>query len=144
MTAALGGAQSNDCGSLREAGLAYAALEIGQQSLTPHIAFKTSKDASRGFLHPQLGRLLCPAKYLIDFDANSTEWVFASVSYLMLMLCQAFCRNFKMGALSWLLKTYLLFYMKNLNITLWKWIVGCVAVEYWSGCVYYHYFLALL
>jgi len=73
MTAALGGARSDDCSSLKEAGLAYAALEIGQQILTPHVAFKTSKDACRGFHHPQLGRLLCPAKYLIDFDINNTE-----------------------------------------------------------------------
>jgi hypothetical protein len=73
MTAVLGGARSDDCGSLKEAGLVYAALEVGRDSLTPHIAFKTSKDAIRGFHHPQLGRLLCPAKYLADFDASSAE-----------------------------------------------------------------------
>jgi hypothetical protein len=73
MTKALAAARSDDCGSLREAGLVYAALEVGQESLTPHVAFKALKDTSRGFNHPQLGRLLCPVKYLADFDANNTE-----------------------------------------------------------------------
>lgn len=77
MTNALGGARSDDCGSLKEAGLAYAALEVGLQSLAPAIAFKSPKDASRGFLHPQLGRLLCPAKHLTDFDSDTTEYVLA-------------------------------------------------------------------
>jgi hypothetical protein len=31
MTASVGAARGDDCGSLREAGLAYAALEIGEQ-----------------------------------------------------------------------------------------------------------------
>lgn len=73
MTTALGQARADDCGSLREAGLVYAALEVGQDSLTPHIPFKTSKDVSRGFRHPQLGRLLCPAKYLTEFDSDNAE-----------------------------------------------------------------------
>jgi hypothetical protein len=73
MTAALGGARSDDCGSLKEPGLVYAALEFGQQSLLPHITFKALKDTSRGFHHPQLGRLLCPVKFLTNFDSNNTE-----------------------------------------------------------------------
>lgn len=73
MTTALAGARGDDCGSLRETGLIYAALEVGEPHLTPHVGFKTPKDATRGFYHPQLGRLLCPAKYLVDFDTNSTE-----------------------------------------------------------------------
>jgi len=73
MMTALGGAQGNNCGSLKKAGLVYAALEVGQESLTPHIAFKSLKDPCRGFHHPQLGRLLCPVKHIIDFDTDSTE-----------------------------------------------------------------------
>ena len=75
MTTALGGARADDCNSLKESGLTYAACEIGQESLVPHISLRTSKDASRGFQHPQIGRLLCPAKFLIDFDADSAECV---------------------------------------------------------------------
>ena len=73
MTAVLGAAHSDDCGSLKETGLSYAACEIGEQYLTPHIGIKTSKNTTQGFHHPQLGRLLCPAKHLVDFDTNSTE-----------------------------------------------------------------------
>ena len=73
MTTALRRAQSNDCSGLKEAGLVYAALKVGRESLMPPIAFKTPKDVSRGFHHPQLGQLLCPAKYFNDFDTNSVE-----------------------------------------------------------------------
>jgi hypothetical protein len=80
MTGALGGARADDCGSLREAGLAYAASEVGQEFLTPQIPFRTSKDMFRGFRHPQLGRLLCPVKYLTEFDSNNAELVSTSFS----------------------------------------------------------------
>ena len=52
MTSTLGGAQADDCSSLREVGLAYAVLEVSQKSLVPHIPFKASKDVSQGFCHP--------------------------------------------------------------------------------------------
>lgn len=71
MTSAIGGARSDDCGSLREIGLIYAALEAGANSLVPSIAPKTPKSATRGWNHPVLGRLLCPAKYLAEFDEDS-------------------------------------------------------------------------
>jgi len=73
MTSALGGARSDDCGSLKELGLVYAALPIGANSLTPAIPPKTPKAATRGFHHPILGRLLCPAKYLVEFDESPVE-----------------------------------------------------------------------
>jgi hypothetical protein len=76
MTSAIGGARSDDCGSLKEVGLTYAALEVGSNSLTPSITPKTTKTATRGFHHSVLGRLLCPAKYLVEFDENPTEFVF--------------------------------------------------------------------
>ena len=71
MTSAIGGARSDDCGSLREVGLMYAALEAGATSLEPSIAPKSPKSVTQGWNHPILGRLLCPAKYLADFDDDS-------------------------------------------------------------------------
>ena len=68
MTSAVGVARSDDCGSLKEIGLAYAALEVGLNGLVPSIAPKTTKAATRGWNHPILGRLLCPAKHLVEFD----------------------------------------------------------------------------
>ena len=83
MTSALGSARSDDCGSLKEVGLTYVALHIGVDNLTPSIPPKMPKAVQRGFHHPSLGRLLCPAKYLAEFDENPTEYVFIiSVSSL--------------------------------------------------------------
>jgi hypothetical protein len=76
MTSAIGGARSDDCSSLKEVGLTYAALEAGTNALAPSIAPKTTKAATRGFHHPVLGRLLCPAKHLVDYDDDSAESVF--------------------------------------------------------------------
>jgi len=78
----LKGAQSDNCSGLKEASLVYAALKVGQKSLMPPIAFKTPKDAFWGFHHPQLGQLLCPAKYFNDFDTNSVEWVLRSILWI--------------------------------------------------------------
>jgi hypothetical protein len=41
-------------------------------ALIPSIVPKSAKASMRGWNHPVLGRLLCPAKYLVDFD-NDTE-----------------------------------------------------------------------
>ena len=70
MNQALGGARSDDCGSLREDGIAYVSLEISPTILTPAIPVKSPKAANRGFHHPILGRLLCPIKYINEFDAD--------------------------------------------------------------------------
>jgi hypothetical protein len=73
MTAAIGSTRSDDCGSLKEDGLVYAAMEAGSNSLVPPIPL--TKAATRGFHHLVLGRLLCPARHLADFDADHTEYV---------------------------------------------------------------------
>jgi len=70
MTQALGNARSDDCGSLREDGLAYVALESPGKLLQPPIAAKSPKSGIRGFNHLILGRLLCPIKYLAEFDED--------------------------------------------------------------------------
>lgn len=70
MTSAISAARSDDCGSLKDIGLTYAALEAGMITLVPSITPRTSKSATRGWNHPVLGRLLCPAKYLTEFDED--------------------------------------------------------------------------
>jgi hypothetical protein len=70
MNKALGGARSDDCGSLREMGLSYVAIDTETKTLDPPILPRSAKVGTRGFYHPVLGRLLCPLKYIKDFDAD--------------------------------------------------------------------------
>lgn len=74
MTQALGNARSDDCGSLREDGLAYVALDSLGKVLQPPIPAKSGKTGIRGFNHQTLGRLLCPVKYITDFDADPATY----------------------------------------------------------------------
>jgi hypothetical protein len=70
MTLAISAARSDNCGGLKDIGLTYAALEAGMNTLMPSITPRTSKSATQGWNHPVLGRLLCPAKYLMEFDED--------------------------------------------------------------------------
>jgi hypothetical protein len=70
MTEKLSGARSDDCSSLRETILSYVAIDYESKSLNPVIAPKSAKSGNRGFFHPVLGRLLCPAKYSNEFDLD--------------------------------------------------------------------------
>jgi hypothetical protein len=76
MTQSLGNACSDDCGSLREGGLAYVALTSPLKTLQPLISPKSPKDGIRGFNHVTLGCLLCPIKYIKEFDADPPAYVF--------------------------------------------------------------------
>jgi hypothetical protein len=77
MTQSLGSARSDDCGSLREGGVAYVALTSPLKMLQPLIPPKSPKDGIRGFNHVMLGRLLCPIKYIEEFDADPPMYVFS-------------------------------------------------------------------
>ena len=70
MTQALGNARSDDCGSLREDGLAYVAIDTPGKVIQPPIVAKTPKSGMQGFNHLVLGRLLCPIKYVAKFDED--------------------------------------------------------------------------
>jgi hypothetical protein len=67
---AAGNAQSNDVQSLLVSGLAYAAVELPDGLLLPPINIKAKKLVAQGFNHPVLTCLLCPVKYLSDFNAD--------------------------------------------------------------------------
>jgi hypothetical protein len=67
---AASGARADDTASLLHAGLDYVEMETLTGQLLPHIQAKALKCESRGFHHPVLARLLCPAKWLAEFDAD--------------------------------------------------------------------------
>ena len=68
MASALSAACSDDISSLHADGLTYIALDLPNKILHPPILPKSPKAITRGFNHPVLGRLLCPIKYIKDFD----------------------------------------------------------------------------
>ena len=76
MTQALGNAHSDDCGSLCEDGLAYIALDSPGKVLQPPITAKSLKSDIWGFNHLILSCLLCPIKYLAEFDEDPAMWVY--------------------------------------------------------------------
>jgi hypothetical protein len=63
---------SNDISSLCDSGLSYVAALMPGGMLLPSIHVKERKSITHGFLHPQLGGLLCPIdqynKYIKDSD----------------------------------------------------------------------------
>jgi hypothetical protein len=67
---AANGAGSHDIGGLVKAGLMYVAEDQPDWQLQPVIPFKDKKSTSQEFKHPVLGHLLCPAKYLLQLDAD--------------------------------------------------------------------------
>ncbi|KAF8148267.1 hypothetical protein B0H34DRAFT_737596 [Crassisporium funariophilum] len=67
-------ARGADISSLREAGLEYVALEEANEILLPKIRHGADKKTTRGYNHPVLARLLCPVKYLPEFDAEPEEF----------------------------------------------------------------------
>ena len=62
-----------DISSLREKGLYYIELEQPDQQLNPRLDPAAPKSSTRGHHHPVLSRLLCPVKYLAEFDADPAE-----------------------------------------------------------------------
>lgn len=68
-------ARSSDCGSLKESGLTYVALDLANKQLTPAIPARSLKSLYRGFNHLALARLLCPVTALDQFDKDPTAYV---------------------------------------------------------------------
>ncbi|KAH9954641.1 hypothetical protein BGW80DRAFT_1377886 [Lactifluus volemus] len=75
MTKACAQARGDDVASLRDEGLSYAASLMPNRVLTPTILAKAQKSTTRGFLHPQLGALLCPIHLYEDYmrDRDDTR-----------------------------------------------------------------------
>jgi hypothetical protein len=70
MNSKLSSACSDDVSSLKDNALHYIALGPLEPAFPP----KSKKSGVRGFKHPVLGRLLCPVKYLEDFDRDPQEY----------------------------------------------------------------------
>ena len=72
MSQAAAQARSDDVSSLRDHGLSYVAAMMPDNVLVPNILAKSKKSQTCGFLHPQLGSLLCPVDkhndYIKDVD----------------------------------------------------------------------------
>ncbi len=64
-----------DIYSLHEKGVSYIELEQPDKQLTLQIDPAAPKTSFQDHNHLILSRLLCPVKYLADFDANLSEWV---------------------------------------------------------------------
>jgi hypothetical protein len=73
MTKACAQARGDDVASLRDEGLSYAASLMPNRVLTPTILAKAQKSTTRGFLHPQLGALLCPIHLYEDYMRDRDE-----------------------------------------------------------------------
>jgi hypothetical protein len=58
---------------LREKGISYIELEQPNMQIIPRIDPAGPKTTFRGHNHPILSRILCPVKYLADFDSNPSE-----------------------------------------------------------------------
>jgi hypothetical protein len=69
MVTAAGDARSEDTASLRHTGIAYLPKDPATDTVVPAIT-KDQGKAVRGFNHPFTARLLCPIRYLKDFDAD--------------------------------------------------------------------------
>jgi len=66
--------RSNDTGGLKHKINIYAPYYASTQGLSPRIKGVRDKSA-RGFAHRQLAYLLCPIKYVVDFDADPGQYV---------------------------------------------------------------------
>ena len=75
---AAGQACADDTSSLLQSGLEYVALDVVGGQLIPKISVVSSKCEARGWHHPVLARLLCPVKWLTEFDADPKAFVACS------------------------------------------------------------------
>ena len=71
MHIAAAAAWGDDITSLNNHGLKYITLEQPGKQLVPDIAPDADKMASHGHNHHVFSRLLCPARLLQEFDANT-------------------------------------------------------------------------
>jgi hypothetical protein len=72
MNAKISSTRSDDVGSLKYKAMDYVLLDLREQ-LNPPISNGLPKTGIRGLNHPELGRLLCPAKDQDDFNNNPTK-----------------------------------------------------------------------
>ena len=79
------GAQGADIHSLCKKGVSYIKLEQPNKCIIPHIDLAAPKNTIRGHNHLVLSRLLCPVRYLSEFDANPDEWVYFENPWSLLM-----------------------------------------------------------
>ena len=78
MTKSATQARSDDIGSLRDEGLSYIEALMPGNALSPNILTKSRKSQTCGFLHPQIGALLCPVDRYDDYVINHDGYVFLS------------------------------------------------------------------
>jgi hypothetical protein len=71
MTKAGQEARAVDTSSVKQCITSYIVPSMSTQDLQPPLAAEDK--ASHGFFHPQTARLLCPVKYLDDFDQGMNE-----------------------------------------------------------------------
>jgi len=62
-----------DTNSVKERITTYMVPSMEAEDINPPLS--ADDKASRGFFHPQTARLLCPAKYLAEFDCDVDEYV---------------------------------------------------------------------
>jgi len=74
MNDAVTAARGADISSLSEKGIYYIELEQ-KEGLIPKLDPAAPKTSTRGHNHPVLSRLLCPVRYLAEFDAEPAEYV---------------------------------------------------------------------
>jgi len=69
-------ARSEDSGSLKHNGIVYIPKNPETDVVRPPIP-RTQSKAFRGFNHPDTGRLLCPRRYIKEFDRDPYVIAFA-------------------------------------------------------------------
>ncbi len=67
--------RGSDISSLCEKGIYYIELEQPDQQLNLKLNPAAPKNSTCSHHHLVLSRLLCPVKYLAEFDADPAEWV---------------------------------------------------------------------
>jgi hypothetical protein len=70
MNRAAGRARSEDLQSLKHKGLDYVARQMPEGQIVPPIPAHSSKEATRGWTHPQIRELLIPACYLKAYQVD--------------------------------------------------------------------------
>lgn len=73
--------RAEDGSRLRKVVGTYAAPHPDKQVVQPPVSVETKGGRARmGFNHPQLGRMLCPVKYLKDYIEDFRAYVVPSLS----------------------------------------------------------------
>ena len=67
-----------DTNSIKERVTVYMVPSMQAEDINPPLS--ADDKVSHGFFHPQTTCLLCPAKYLVEFNCNVDEYVFHILS----------------------------------------------------------------